>query len=423
MHVDRGKEFVNETLLSWCREHGIEINMTAPYSPSQNGVAERMNRTLVELARAMLKGQNLPEFLWDNAVEYAAYVRNRAYMKALEGQATPYELWFNKKPDVAHLREFGISVWVLLQGQKIPRKMLPKSKRRAFVGFEDGPKAIKYYNADSRKILTSRNYRFLTPPTDSPPEEIVVAPDVPREGELRGSAQPHVDETKSQGDISAGSKRKQPEEDEYRDWDAPRKTRGKRIDYRVLDNPFPDEEGEQENDVVMQLCASTAEAVALTGEDEPKSLKEALRSPEWPEWEHAVNEELDQLQKRKTWILVDPPASAVPINNKWVFTKKFNKNGDLLKYKGRLVVKGCAQRPGQDYTETFSPVVRLETLRAILALAVQKDLHIRQLDVKGAYLNRMLKEEVYMSQPEGYEDKTRRVCRLIKMLYSLKQAG
>ena len=102
--------------------------------------------------------------------------------------------------------------------------MLPKSKRRAFVGFEDGPKAIKYYNADSRKILTSRNYCFLTPPTNSPPEEIVVAPDVLREGELRGSAQPHVDKTKSQGDISAGSKRKQPEEDEYRDWDAPRKT-------------------------------------------------------------------------------------------------------------------------------------------------------------------------------------------------------
>ena len=87
------------------------------------------------------------------------------------------------------------------------------------------------------------------------------------------------------------------------------------------------------------------------------------------------------------------------------------------------MVKDCVQRPEQDYTETFSPVVRLETLRAILALAVQKDLHIRQLDVKGAYLNGTLKEEVYMRQPEGYEDNTGRVCRLVKTLYGLKQAG
>ena len=134
-------------------------------------------------------------------------------------------------------------------------------------------------------------------------------------------------------------------------------------------------------------------------------------------------EELDQLRKRGTWILTEKPANAIPINNKWVFTKKYNKDSDLLRYKGRLVVKGCAQRPGQDYTETFSPVVRLETLRAILALAVQKDLHIRQLDVKGAYLNGTLKEKVYMRQPEGYDDKTRRVCRLIKKLYGLKQLG
>ena len=182
------------------------------------------------------------------------------------------------------------------------------------------------------------------------------------------------------------SKRKRPEEEEYKDLDQPRKTRRKHIDYCILDNPFPDEEGEQGDDLVTQTCCSTAEAVALSGEDESRSLKEALRSPEWPEWESAVKEELNQLRERGTWILVKAPANAIPINNKWVFTKKYNKNGDLLKYKGRLVVKGCAQRPGQDYTETFSPVVRLETLRAILALAVQKDLHIRQLDVKGVYL-------------------------------------
>ena len=107
-----------------------------------------------------------------------------SYTRTLKG-TTPYELWFQGKPYVAHLREFGTPVWVLLQGQAIERKMLPKSQRRAYVGYEEGPKAIKYYNAETRKVLTSRNFRFLSPPIGIPsPEAIVVAPDVRREGEL-----------------------------------------------------------------------------------------------------------------------------------------------------------------------------------------------------------------------------------------------
>jgi hypothetical protein len=118
-----------------------------------------MNCTLVELARTMIKGQDLPEFLWEPAIAHAAYVRNRAYTRALKGE-TPYEAWFKKKPNVSHLQEFGAPVWVLLQGQKEPRKILSKSKRRAYIGFEDGPKAVKYYNTETKKILTSQNYAF-----------------------------------------------------------------------------------------------------------------------------------------------------------------------------------------------------------------------------------------------------------------------
>jgi hypothetical protein len=109
--------------------------------------------------------------------------------------------------------------------------------------------------------------------------------------------------------------------------------------------------------------------------------------------------------------------------NKWVFTKKYNSKGDLLKYKARLVVEGCAQRPGYDYVDTFAPVVHLEMLRIILVMSVAKDLHIGQMDVKGAYLNGILKECVYMRQPEGYDDESGRACQLVKTLYGLKQSG
>jgi hypothetical protein len=250
----------------------------------------------------------------------------------------------------------------------------------------------------------------------------VVAPDVLCEGESRGSTQP-PENIQLQGSESVSLKRKQPEEDELIDLDALQKTCRKHIDYWYLNDPFPDEDGLRPDDLIMQSCIHTTNAMTHSEVNEPQSLREARGSSEWPEWEHAVKTELDQLREKGTWILIKKPADVTPITNRWVFTKKFNKDGDLLKYKGRSVVKGCVQRPGQDYTETFAPVVWLETVRAILALAAIKDLHIRQMDVKGAYLNRILKEKVYMHQLEGYDDETGRCCLLIKTLYGLKQAG
>ena len=97
-----GGEFLNKILISWCRKQGYELQMTALYLPSQNGVAERMNRTLVELGHAMLKGQDLPEFLWEYMIVHAAYLRNRAYMTFLKDK-TPYQIWNNAKPNVNHL--------------------------------------------------------------------------------------------------------------------------------------------------------------------------------------------------------------------------------------------------------------------------------------------------------------------------------
>ena len=92
-------------------------------------MAERMNRTLTELARANINGQEIPEYLWEYVISHAAYIRNHTYTKPM-GTLTPHQGWFNYKPNIAHLREFGAPVWILLQGQKEQRKMLPKSKRR-----------------------------------------------------------------------------------------------------------------------------------------------------------------------------------------------------------------------------------------------------------------------------------------------------
>src|SRR6202050_5058561 len=151
-----------------------------------------MNRTLTELARANLNGQEIPEYLWEYAISHAAYIRNRAYMKPM-GTLTPYQGWFNYKPNIAHLREFGAPVWILLQGQKEQHKMLPKSKRHIYVGYNDGSNSVKYYNTKTRKVLTSRNFRSLQLPMDpKPPEPMVITPDIQHEGESGAGCMPQT---------------------------------------------------------------------------------------------------------------------------------------------------------------------------------------------------------------------------------------
>ena len=125
----------------------------------------------------------------------------------------------------------------------------------------------------------------------------------------------------------------------------------------------------------------------------------------------------------KTWELVDVPRNRKPIANKWVFLKKFDKSRVLTKYKARLMAKGFAQIPSMDFNQTFAPVVCLETLQSIVAKTVCKHWKLCQMDIKGAYLNGYLKEEVFMAQPDGFSDGMNRVCWLIKTLYGLKQSG
>ena len=162
--------------------------MTAPYSPSQNGIAERMNRTIVEPTWAMLHG--LLEFLWEYAVSHSSYLHNRTYTRTLDNKM-PYEMRFKIKPNISHLWEFGAPVWVLLQGQKVPRKMESKSRQWVFISYDDGSKSIKYYNVETCKILTSQKFHFLSLTNDeTPPEPIAITPDAPGEGESEGSTQP-----------------------------------------------------------------------------------------------------------------------------------------------------------------------------------------------------------------------------------------
>lgn len=151
-------------------------------------------------------------------------------------------------------------------------------------------------------------------------------------------------------------------------------------------------------------------------------MKEALDNPKWIE---AMNEEMGALQRNSTWELVPLPEGKKTIGCKWVYTVKLKADGSIDRYKAGLVAKGYTQKYGVDYQETFAPVAKLDTVRVLISLAANRDWPLKQFDVKNAFLNGNLEEEVYMELPPGVKlgsSTKNKVCRLRKSLYGLKQS-
>lgn len=484
---DKGGEYISGDLKEWAASKGIELQNTAPYSPSQNGIAERRNRTWLELARAMMLARDLPQSLWAEAIKHAVYVRNR--VPGSSG-VTPHELWFGQKPDVSHLRDWGCDVWIY--AEKRPNKLAPRANCHIFVGFEDGPKAIRYYKRQTRQILVSRNFTWKgaepqqpshiwvplegengvssaqpsTPtiaaaplpisPPDSPvtpdtkqPQSTGLTPSLNRfsildedplesgdELTARPASIPRFIPDSNPGTSTSAPAPKPPKPPkrivtELQGMSVGAPSSEKRSS-RAANPPYADtaRRRARKGDTAMwsvdpsfeEYAFNAAEAIWLT-EEGPKTLAETQRTPDADAWQKAAQEEIDQLHAQGTWELVDLPPGRKAIGNRWVFTKKFDVSGALDRFKGRLVAQGFSQIYGVDFHHTYAPTLRLDSQRAVLALSAIQDRVLRQLDVKGAYLNGSLKEEIYMKQPEGFDDGTGRVCRLLKTLYGLKQAG
>jgi hypothetical protein len=168
-----------------------------------------------------------------------------------------------------------------------------------------------------------------------------------------------------------------------------------------------------------------AKLAAVGAVEEPTNFRSAMESPQADQWETAMEEEMDSLMDNETWTLTNLPPGRQAIENRWVYKLKLDGEGKVRRFKARLVAKGFTQRPGIDFHETFSPVVKYESLRAILSIAAVLDLEMLQLDVKTAFLNGDLDEDLYMTQPEefiapGHEEK---VCKLKRSLYGLLEPG
>ena len=388
LRTDRGQEYLACT--DFFEQHGIQHQMTTRYTPQQNGVAERKNRTIMDMVRCMLKAKQMPREFWAEAVATAVYILNRCPTKSVRDK-TPEEAWSGRKPSIRHLKVFGCVAYAHVPDQ-LRKKLDDKGEKCIFIGYSTNSKAYKLYNPETKKIIISRDVKFDEQGTwdwsTKSQKETKVIPESYEEEDRQ--ADPAPDEPES-------SRRPQ---------------RRRQLPARLEDYVVSNDNDPSDEEIIN---------FALFADCEPVTFEEACGDQHWRK---AMDEEIHAIEKNDTWELTDLPVDKKPIGVKWVYKTKFKPTGEIDRFKARLVAKGYKQKPGIDYFEVFAPVARLDTIRMLISLSAQNNWKIHQMDVKSAFLNGTLEEEVYVEQPAGYEIEGNedKVYRLKKALYGLKQA-
>lgn len=417
LRTDRGGEFTSLEFNNFCSTNGISRQLTTAYTPQQNGVAERKNRTIMNMVRSMLSEKEVPKEFWPEAVNWSIYVLNRSPTLAVK-DVTPEEAWSGIKPSVNHFRVFGCVAHVHVPDSR-RTKLDSKSFRCVLLGVSEESKAYRLYDPISKKIVISRdivcaedekwNWGKSTEEIKSDVLEWGDDNEVDNEEvETEEERESSEDEQAEAEDTNNSSPNELSEEA------PPNQNQGRNRRQPVWMRDYETDEGLSDEEEVHNL-------VMFTSAEDPVTFEEAAKSSKWRE---AMDMEIRAIEKNDTWELTTLPAGAKKIGVKWVFKTKFNEKGAVDKYKARLVAKGYSQQHGVDYNEVFAPVARWDTIRSILALAAYKGWCVFQLDVKSAFLHGELNEAVFIDQPQGYEKQgeEHKVYRLRKALYGLKQA-
>ncbi|GJT03883.1 retrovirus-related pol polyprotein from transposon TNT 1-94 [Tanacetum coccineum] len=414
LRTDRGGEFNSDEFKEMCRENGIQRQLTAAYTPQQNGVSERKNRTILSMARAVLSDQGIPKRFWAEVVNWSNYVLNRCPNAALI-DITPEEAWSGNRPSISHLRVFGCLANVHIPQQQ-RTKLDDRSMECVLLGFSDESKAYKLLNPTTNKIIVSRDVIFQEHKgwdwIKTHSEEVLVDLEwddevitdesdvavVTNEVVATNEEDAFVEENTHHGRVNEAVTRS-----------------GRNVQPPRWMNDYAS--GDELENVELNLTmAANSDPVS-----DPLCYNEAVKMKHW---RVAMMDEIKSIEKNNTWSLIDLPKGAKTVGVKWIYKTKLNENGELQKHKARLVAKGYSQRYGVDHSEVYAPVARMETVRTIIAVAAQQRWKIFQLDVKSAFLHGKLNEDVYVDQPQGFEVKgsENKVYKLHKALYGLKQA-
>lgn len=435
---DRGGEYVNENLQTYLKNNGIRFEYTAPYSPEQNGVAERKNRSLHEMGRCMRLDANLEEKYWAEAVNTANFLQNRLPSRSVP--KTPFEIWHSRKPDVRHLHIFGCDAYAHVPNQ-LRRKLDEKAQKLTFIGYCEESKAFRLLDKRTGQLKVSRDVVFLDtdrkvqPASKKKTEEIIFTPVITEEEQNFPAEEQSNSSSEEQSSSSSSVSSSLPSpsipsspsssSSESHDSENGESMIEESESESPAQPPIEQRRSERSNRGVPPDRYMAITRLVISKNEDPRTLKEALSSPDQDSWKRAMDEEINSLMQNKTWELVSPPVGANIVTCKWVFKTKKNAEGGPDRYKARLVARGFSQKYGIDYDEVFAPVIRQTTFKILLAIAGNKKLIVKHLDAKTAFLNGKLSEPIYMRQPQGYEvnNKEELVCKLSRGLYGLKQAA
>ena len=450
-HCDNGGEFINAAFLALLKERGIQLETTSPYTPEQNPIAERQNRSLVERAITILIDAKLPKSLWAHAFAYMAFVKNRQHSAALPLNQTPFTLRYGCKPHIRDFHRFGCAAWVHIAKHKRD-KLAPRAERGIFVGYSDTQKAFRIYLPSKRSCVSSIHVNF--------DDRIHINPNVLSEGEydyasFKSPLPRHKDD--DDDDIQhiepqlppipqpaqlpvpppapapapppplppvvlrrSARQRTAPVPDDDERYKVTSYTRKHR-------NPGPADHGrvENEGDGSEVQGEPPDQANLSLSEPDPQTFKEAMNAPDADEWFNAMEEELHTIMAMGSYELVSCPPDRKPIGTKWVYHRKRDAIGDVSRLRARLVAQGYTQIPGIDFFETHAPVVSISSLRALLSIVAINDWEAHSVDVDSAFLNSDIDQPIYCKQPPGFavKGKEDHVWLLLKALYGLKQAG
>lgn len=388
IRCDNGGEYSSETFKAFCNQKGIQIEYTIPRNPEQNGIAERFNRTILEMSRCLIFESKLDKIFWGDALLTSVYLLNRLESSTIPKNTTPASMWYGYNPDLNKIRVFGCVAYAHIPKENRIGKLDSHSKKTILIGYCNN--GYKLYDMEENSVVVARSVVFNEEKelTDQNDKTIRI---------LEDNDECEVEDNKKTLNSNI----------ETEELGIGRGKRNKRLPARLLDYDLDDE---------TELLAALS--VGYLPGEVPTSYEEAVSIGGG--WKEAIQEELKNIEEQQTWELVDPPSNVKVIDSKWVFREK-EVDGKVVK-KARLVARGFLQSLKNE--DVYSPVARMVTIRMLLVLSLEQDLHILQMDVKSAFLNGMLKSPVYMHQPPGFknENNNNLVCKLNKALYGLKEA-
>lgn len=414
---DNGTEFANIKIEMDIR--GITHQHSIPYTPEQNGRVERTQRTLLDRLRALLFSSHLPTSTWPELIRTAAHIQNRLPLATLENRS-PHAVFYrkNEEPKISYFRAIGSLAYVHINDHA-RHKLMPKTKVAYLLGYTPGAKGYRLFDPENDNILDAVDARFdetrrLPAPQTMPSLELEGGMEAELPSVLTEEEPPLYDSELDEYYVEAIL-------------DERKRGRGSQYLVKWRDEKLGTswEPGSELQHTEALADWNQKSQNGMSAIVEPATLKEALTGNQSEDWKKAYESEIQSLETNQTWTVVPRAQANRTIDTKIVLKIKTDADGNIARYKVRLVARGFSQRPG-DFEETYAPVLSKDTLRIMLAISNKLKNKLHQVDIKTAFLYAPIDKDIYLEQPEGYAKPSTpastHVLKLNKSIYGLRQS-